>query len=377
MKTFLSLLLCLGLALTGYAQGVSDSAKDEIMRRGYMIEVCDPDTSIGADALELPPDDSHKFTLCIVYGAYRNAACDALKLDLLKNSGRLGAWVKTRDLRRGTYDLQSTDDSFLHCTWEQSTTPFKTKWNHIKQFPTLVLLAPRTGQYGENDPNSTGTTVINQRTGYDSNPDKLAAWVEESLKKYMLAMQKRGGHEQRYPAPFPIQPKVLPDGPEPSPIPDLVPTEPKPLTPKQIRQLCPEADSEFVYAQLEAEVTDPQVVVAAWSAKLAKDALAKAEQDRQGLLDKVTQRLAEVEQSQTQTTAGLLDKVVERVDGSLRAQFISILISLFILAAPLFLKWFTGYAATTPTPVDDIVAKVLERAIPKIIERLEKRNEQV
>lgn len=227
---------------------VPDAARREIERRGYLVQkidgqIGDDTADVLAEALAVPPDDSHKFTLTILYGAHRNSQLDKLKADLL-SAKELEPWVRCRDRGKGSYDVASTSESHLHCRFDQHKNPLvPEQWSGIKvvDYPTLLLQPPRSGQWGPPD------TVINQRTGYDGDPARLAEWMRASIGKYTLAYAQTpeyhaarasraaAGHEQpaaagRYPAPFPVPPQELPAGAEPaSPFPpDLVPVEPPP-----------------------------------------------------------------------------------------------------------------------------------------------------
>jgi len=229
-------------------KNVPDAARREIERRGYLVQKIDDqigDTAadILAEALAVPADDSDRFTLTILYGAHRNAQLDKLKQDLL-SAKELEPWVRCQDRGKGSYDVASTSESHLHCRFDQHKSPLvPAQWSGIKvvDYPTLLLQPPRKGQWGPPD------TVINQRTGYDGDPARLAAWIKASIGKYVLAYSrtpayhaargaaKQGHAEQveagRYPAPFPVPPKELPVGAEPaSPFPpDLVAVEPEPV----------------------------------------------------------------------------------------------------------------------------------------------------
>jgi hypothetical protein len=227
---------------------VPDAARREIERRGYLVQkidgqIGDSTADVLAEVLAVPEDDSHKFTLTILYGAHRNAQLDRLKEHLL-SAKELQPWVRCKDRGKGSYDVASTSESHLHCRFDQHKSPFvPEQWSGIKvvDYPTLLLQPSRNGQWGPPE------TVINQRTGYDGDPARLAEWIKGSIGKYVLAYSrtpeyqaartdaKQGHAEQpeagRYPAPFPVPPKELPRGAEPAfPFPpDLVPVEPEPV----------------------------------------------------------------------------------------------------------------------------------------------------
>ena len=240
-------LLVAASQLSGQEKDVPDAARREIERRGYLVQkiagghIGDSTADVLAEALAVPEDDSYKFTLTILYGAYRNSQLDRLKEHLL-SAKELEPWVRCKDRAKGSYDVASTSESHLHCRFDQHKNPFvPEQWSGIKvsDYPTLLLQPPRNGQWGPPD------TVINQRTGYDGDPARLAEWLRASIGKYVLAYSRtpeyhaariisKQGHEQaeagRYPAPFPVPPKELPQGADPaSPFPpDLVPVEPEP-----------------------------------------------------------------------------------------------------------------------------------------------------
>ena len=238
-------LLSAAAFMAAQEKDVPDAARREIERRGCLVQkidgqIGDNTADVLAEALAVPEDDSHKFTLTILYGAHRNAQLDRLKEHLL-SAKELEPWVRCKDRGKGSYDVASTGESHLHCRFDQHKNPFvPDQWSGIKviDYPTLLLQPPRSGQWGQPD------TAINQRTGYDGNPAKLAEWLKASIGKYVLAYSRTpeyhaaraartsAGHEQsrRYPAPFPVPPKELPQGAEPaSPFPqDLVPVEPEP-----------------------------------------------------------------------------------------------------------------------------------------------------
>jgi hypothetical protein len=293
--------LCAISALAALDRDVPDAARREIARRGYLVQKVSEDLGEGeadalAEAFAVPADDSHKFALTILYGAYRNAQLDALKRDLL-GSKELEPWVHCKDRGRGSYDVESTVESHLHCRFDQHKSPFIPEhWAGLKVlgYPTLILQPPRNGDWGE------PATVINQKTGYEGDPAKLAQWLRASVGKYALAYSRKPeyhaaranlvhheGHRDdrgdverdKIPPPFPVPAKDLPVGPSPpSPFPpDLVPVTAEVLTSEQIKKIVPEADAAFVLAQLDAKVTTAAEVVNAWAAKALRDKLADLE----------------------------------------------------------------------------------------------------
>lgn len=328
--TFLSLLVIAALSAPPSAdKDVPDYAKQEIARRGYLVQQVDNEIrgeDLLADALALPADDSGKFTLTIVYGANKTPMLDKLKADLLSNNGKLGSWANVKDLARGSYDVESTPTSHLHVTFTQSKSPFKDDWAHIKEYPTFVLQTPRNGMFG------TPGTVINQHSGYQS-ADELALWIELSLKKYVKAVDQRGHNRD---APFAVLPKSLPIGADPPVFPpDLVPTTPPALTLEQIKAACaPDVPPDaFLLAQLGAKPTSVDSVKMAW--------------------------------------------MMEKMKTPAPSQFPIITILLSLLAGAggtgillILLKvgsgLFTGYSKTTPSKIDDVMADLIAKVVAEI-----------
>lgn len=328
-----AVLLMLLSAAPSADKDVPDYAKQEIARRGYLVQKVDGEIhseDMLAEALALPADDSGKFSLTIVYGATRTPMLDQLKADLLANSGRLGNWANVKDLARGTYDVESTSTSHLHVTFTQAKSPFKEDWSHIKDFPTLVLQAPRSGAFG------TPGTVINQKAGYQG-ADDLAKWIEDSIRKYVGAVNHRG-HDQRS-APFDVLPKQMPVGQDPNVFPpDLVPTTPKALTLDEIREACaPDVPSDaFMLAQLQAKPTSKDQVKMAWMLEKMKD---KEKSPMSGF--------------------PILMMVVSFLIGS----------GVGMAVLKIGSSMLSAHAQTTPSQADDVLASLVE----KVVAALEKK----
>jgi hypothetical protein len=297
MKRFLFLfspmILCAAMASAEDKLG-AEKAKIEVERRGPCVQIVDDQIhDLGEEAyfaaLSIPADDSHKWFLTVIYDK-RTAMTDALKKDFAE-AKELEPWVRVKDRGKGTYDVYSTDESFMHCNFEPRVNPFKPeKWKWIKaeNCPAIVIQLPISGEWG------TAGTVVNQRTGYNGKPDELATWIRDSIKKYTdKYSQTRGyrdardkirkligfaGHRQvgAWNPPFAVQPKELGHGADPpSPFPpDLVPStppEPKVLTLEQIKAIVPDAPADFLMAQLLAKVKTPSEVQVAWLMKQLQD----------------------------------------------------------------------------------------------------------
>src|SRR5687767_11421867 len=115
--------LSAAVCAAGQEKDVPDQARREIERRGYLVQRIDDQVGATqadalAEALGIPPDDSHKFTLTILYGAHRNPQLDKLKQDLL-SAKELEPWVRCKDRGKGSYDVASTGESHLHCRFDQ------------------------------------------------------------------------------------------------------------------------------------------------------------------------------------------------------------------------------------------------------------------
>lgn len=273
----------------------AEKAKMEVERRGPSVQIVDDQIrDLGEEAyfaaLSIPADDSHKWFLTVVYDK-KNAMTDAIKTDMLKPEAALEPWVQVKDRGKGTYDVYSTEESYMHCNFEPRVNAFKPdKWKWIKaeHCPCIVVQLPISGEWG------VAGTVINQRTGYKG-PEELGEWIRESIKKYTdKYSQTRGyrevrdkirkltgfaGHRQvgAWNPPFAVQPKDLGHGADPpSPFPpDLVPSTPpeaKPLTLEQIKAVVPDAPADFLMNQLLAKVKTPAEVQVAWLMKQLQDA---------------------------------------------------------------------------------------------------------
>jgi hypothetical protein len=160
-----------------------NTVKDEIARRGYMVEeidqnIRDEGTLAVGEAIGIHEDDSHKWFLTIIEADFKCPPCDQLKRDLM-NAEVLQKWVRLEE--RKDKRLYSTEDSFLHVNFEFLKNPWKPdRWKGIdvKGYPTVLIQPPLNGKWGP------PTTVVNQRTGYDGKPEGLEKFIRESIVKY-------------------------------------------------------------------------------------------------------------------------------------------------------------------------------------------------
>jgi hypothetical protein len=296
--------LAVSVLAQGEPRGLPDSARKEIVRRGYMVQVVSDDISddgmdrMAAAAGETPADDSDKFNLTVLYGKFKNEQLDKLKADLLNADAKnLGAWVECKNRAQGTYDVYSTDASHLHVRFEQvPNVADPDKWKGHDKFPTIVFQTPWSGKFGKPG------LVIDFKVGYDGKPEALAEWLAVTLKKfsespssratkeYLALKEKHLGHRAfyagahddigggniaaGYKAPFEATQKTLPVGENvPSPFPpSYAPNDPKPLTLDQLKAIVPDATPDFLLAQLTAKVSSADQVKLAWMMKQLQDA---------------------------------------------------------------------------------------------------------
>lgn len=338
-------LLMVGLMAPPEPRGVSETAKDEILRRGNYVEVVgDDERSAPLEIMGPPSDDSCKFSLTVVYGKNQNSQLNKLKADLLAaDENALAPWVKCKDKARWTYDVESVADSCLHVTFQQHKSvlnPRQFDKVKIESYPTILLQAPRCGKYGPPG------AVVNQRNYYAS-ADDLSKWLRETMLAYSQSdvcrdAMRQGGHQQK--APFEVLPKELPIGADPpAPFPpDLFPTTPAGLTVEQIKQaVLPDvATDAFILAQLQAKPASVEAVKIAW------------------LLQK--QPVKEPPPSQFP----ILTILFSLLGGA------GLGIPLGMALLKIASGWFSGYSETTPSKVDDVMADL----IAKVVAELEKKQ---
>lgn len=231
MKRFASLgllpLLLLGAAcLAQEDRDVSWKAKDEIARRGALVERIDgiagaADSPVG-DVLQPPEDDSHKFYFTVVVER-GNKLCDQLRYDF---EHKLHGWANPGDYRKSWSHFQVVQIEDKTQAW---------RWKNYRptKFPTLIVQPPYNESWG--DPQ----TVVFLQEGY-SKPEELDKKLRSAFTAFAKKVQpthvahhKSGGFEQAggwtppvtpvSPLP-PAQPTVLP----PETAPAVVPTQPAP-----------------------------------------------------------------------------------------------------------------------------------------------------
>lgn len=274
---------------------VPEIAEWEIKRRGLMVQevgtVHAGPTDVIADALAVPPDDSHKWFLTVV--TLDNCkACDRAKADFNKPAPELVSWVNVDDPAKSTfhYQVRRYEDP-TQADW------FKNIGKKLERggFPAFVIQPPKNGSFG---PNKTIVKILHDYKG----PEDLTVRMREAIVTYvntvkakgevrpgenqtrsesLLPLVNRGGFKQQYSQatprnpigvdpPFSIPDRKVdpfqPNGPG-----DWPPSAPTPLTVDQIRLLCPGAGPEFIVMQISKKATDPNLVKLEWEIQAAKD----------------------------------------------------------------------------------------------------------
>lgn len=193
LVAFLGLLLIASVAV---AQGVDvpDTARQEVARRGAMVEVVDQNVrdegvAATAEALAVPADDSNKWFLTVIVGP-NCAPCERLKKDL-ETSPVLEKWVKLERIKQagGKELLQSTDESYLHVNFEAPRDPLRPErfaGIKITAYPTILIQTPLDGKWGKPG------LVVNQRNGYDGKPELLEVFIRRSIEDYSKQYAKEG-----------------------------------------------------------------------------------------------------------------------------------------------------------------------------------------
>lgn len=390
MKLFAPLLI-VALSATLFAQEGpkgADQAKQEIDRRGPCVQIVDDqirDEGMEAfwTAVAIPADDSHKFFLTVVYEK-KNDQTDKLKDDLL-HSKDLEAWVQCKDRGKGTYDVYSSEESFLHVNFEPRVNPFKKdRWKFVKpeHCPLIVLQVPKSGEWGKDG------VVVNQHVGYNGKPAELSEWIRQSVWKYSQEFAKtraykdaaarrkvnfgHAGHKQEigaYTAPFDVMPMTLGHGQNPAPPipPDLVPLTPpgpKPLTLEQIKAAVPNADSDFILMQLAAKPTSADAVRLAW---------ALLQLEKKPVVPAVNPTPEHPIPVAPVTPAPKPDEPVP-----VQAPIINWLIGsgVLMLLLDIALKWFGAYAQTTPAKWDDVASSIASKIVEGLKPALQQRPAQ-
>lgn len=276
-----------------YAGGVlpDEIDKDEIIRRGEWVEQVgvirdDQQHSIEA-AFQTPPDDSNKWYISVI-STQGCKYCEKLKYDF-ENDSVLRSWVNVAEPAKSWahYELYQYED--------------ETQKDHfnkirIKGFPTLLIQPPRNGEFGSN------ATVVWQKTGYDGNTEKLSREMSNAIKRYVAAINDE---RQRNPKEMvaestetvlpPDENKKFSATPETEevrasgavPISDTIGVEPPftipnkdeyngrnvnippevtgALTKRELHDLLPDADEEFIRTQLALNASREEAL-RAWAA---------------------------------------------------------------------------------------------------------------
>jgi hypothetical protein len=243
---------------------VSWKAKDEIARRGAMVERINGFQADADEAAELqamlvealapPADDSNKWLLTLV--TTKNCKyCEQLRGDL-ENAPALAPWVNAKDYTRSYFHYQVVQIEDASQAW---------RWKEFKptKFPTLIVQPPVDGSWGDKQ------TVVMLKESYDGKPDKLAQDFRAALDRYMTKVRPQraawkslhtvqlaqhvnsGGMEQTGAGgwtPPATPPPVL--GPAPY-TPTTIPPEPPILTLAQVQKAAPDADAKFWIEELE------------------------------------------------------------------------------------------------------------------------------
>lgn len=223
----------------GVMTDVPELARREILRRGSLVERVGPgwSNSYVSEVMGPPADDSHKWFISVI--VRRDCpACERLLADLAA-SPYLKAYV----------DVEDHTQSWAHFNVfqaEDQTQAWRFKDIRIGGYPTILVQPPRNGRYG--DPH----TVVLQKTGYDGNPEKLAAAIRSAILQYVQkvrprqfprqGMRQTGGDDAstppaaRYEPPFvpPPSPPEIPSQPVAPHQPVDIPPVPTPQTPSGI-----------------------------------------------------------------------------------------------------------------------------------------------
>lgn len=330
-------------------KNVPNKATLEIQRRGNMAEVIDQHirndaNSLFAQALSVPQDDSHKFFITVLKPMdYRCEPCDLL-VEHLKNSQVLRPWV----------DVNNHENSFMHCNIDFHPDKFRPKkWEGIKVlgYPTIILQPPLNGQFGS--PN----TVINQKTGYNGKPEELDDWIRKSLEKYVksdAARPIRASVSDAVAGPPPFDfPRPNPSPLQPSVFPDLVPTDPEPLTVEQIQQLVPDAPMDFIHEMILKKPKDAAAVITAWRRFSAA---------KKTPIDKYVVK----PEPNKEPTPAVAPAVIQPASGLGSGLLVKLLLGVVLSSFGLQVinmgaKAWQAYTRTTPSQLDDIAAdKLLE-----------------
>lgn len=219
--------------------GVPELARQEILRRGSLVERVGPgwSNSLVSEVMGPPADDSHKWFISVIVKK-DCPACKRLLADLAV-SPHLTAYVNVEDHAQSWshFNVFQAEDETQSWRWRDI---------RIGGYPTILVQPPRNGRYG--DPH----TVVLQKTGYDGDPAKLAASMRDAILRYVRTVRPRQFPRQgmrqsdeeeqaeppaaRYEPPFtpPPTPPEIPRQPEPTVPFDIPPTPAQPPTPTGI-----------------------------------------------------------------------------------------------------------------------------------------------
>jgi hypothetical protein len=222
-------------------------AQAEILRRGAMVErvrgfqdPADPLAAI-ADAMQPPPDDSHKWLFTLV--VTKNCRwCEQMRSDFASHP-KLKAWVDTADYRKSWAHWQVVQI-------EDASQAWRFEFFKPTQFPTLIVQPPVNGSWG--DPH----TIVFAHQGYLP-PDTLDGKIRAAIQAYAAKVYPRhlaweaqrpsqdvsffDGGTQQAPAGY------NPPAPAPSPLPSLpsLPSVPTTIPPTMPPSPAPSATPEL------------------------------------------------------------------------------------------------------------------------------------
>lgn len=282
-------------------KNVTPAAIDKILRRGDRIQelgtIKATAASIAAAALDtVPPNDDQKFHITVITStdpAFA-PACNSL-LAHINTNDKIRAWIK-RDKPAESwchYQVVGFEDK-LQQHWidgvrpllfpkddQGRTLPLKDPEGKIvPALPAIIIQPPANGQFGEND------RVVTMINGYNGDAEALCERIQNAVDSWIQGYS--AGHiaagKPRETPPGPGRPPFeAPDAAidqfEPTnmrQLPSRLEPAKRPLTPKQIKELLPNAPKEFRSDLAEQELTDPNEVKAAWLAHREKQ-LAEAE----------------------------------------------------------------------------------------------------
>ena len=288
----LPLLLLGALCLAEDDRDVSWKARDEIARRGPLVERIDgfhgaADSPLG-DVLSPPADDSHKFYITLVLER-GNKACDQLRWDF---ENKLRGWANPRDYQKSWSHFQVVQIEDKTQDW---------RWANYrpKKFPTIIVQPPFNESWG--DPH----TVIFSQEGY-SQPEDLDKKMRAAFMQFAKVAQpartawqhkqaggvfkQSGGFEQAGGWTPPVAP-VAPLGPpqqtfppELNPVP--TPAAPQPATAAELQVACPGASAEFVLSLLTRKATKEEAA-SLWAAEQQQGLMKKLQQQFLDAMEKL------------------------------------------------------------------------------------------